>query len=220
MNSGKKTKAKTTKKDLTIKIATTITTAVITILIIFFVFLPQILSIKNNLEKLRNLKDKRLFLEKQITLLNSVDEQTLSTLYQETLKGLPTDINLGQLGEYIDKNTQKYNLEIATLSLTEELTVEKETHDTLGIKHRIKRVVIPVNAKGEKEDLIRFIRFLINNPYIFTFDTVHLSKLEVDPTAPIARYNNPWTLRVEIVQYTMPYLDKIPIDFPLKPIQP
>ncbi len=176
----------------------------VVILSIFVFILPNI----NNYFKLKKkINEQELLVQKlkgKIENMNSYSTQELDNLYQESLKYLPENINIGDMGNTINQIAKQFNLKIERLSLAEatqnrpiKIKGQKKELITLPLKS----ITAPFLMTGQKQDLLSFLDLLTGSLEAREFNTIQL----------IETKENVWSLRLTLTHLYMPYIYEIPI---------
>ncbi len=197
---------------------TTIALAFVSVGLVVFVYIPFIKKIFTAQKQIKELKEEEKQLSDKVNLLTSTDTTYLNRIYQDSTEQIPVEINLGRLGNYITDLVNQSDLEIMQLSLTEEVSIQELTTETKQIRHTVRKVHIPIQVEGAKDDLLNFINLLLSGRYILDFDQIQLTQKGDENSENAEFIEERWILRMEIVQHTIPFIKDVDVNTPLFPL--
>ena len=180
-----------------------ITTVGILALIIF----PTYRKLQANNEKIRQLKQDIKGLSEKKQKLDSLDMQTLAQYYTASKKALPEDINVGDIGEYINQVASEYGLGVVRLTISEESNFRFDINVDPDLELPLRRMSIPFVIKGEKKNLLQFLDKIQDTMPYTEFNQVQLGLSD-----------SKWILRLTLLNYYLPYIQKLPITYKLPDI--
>ncbi len=192
----------------------------ISLLLIFFVYLPIINQVKEYKTEKEEYHKKYVELKAKKTLITEKNPKELSYTLTQLTKMVPDYINIGDLGKFINKIASERGVSVKSLDLLQaQIAVDDKDITALNTKLNVKVIRGPFKLTGTKEDILNFLDFLVTGPYATEFDAVKITTSDnfywnvsftavhyymprvrdIDPEAPVLRPN--WEKVKEVLQY-------------------
>lgn len=183
--------------------------------ITLFVYLPYVQDIQDQQVKQKTLRDEINILQAKYDKINNTNKEELATNLTLAKKLIPDDIKIAELATFINDNAAKFNLVVNRLNLSEnkvdvrtELSVqdkEKLIGRTPGQEVILGRIEGPFSLSGNKEDIFRFLDFIVEGGYATNFDKVTISGSE----------QGGWTVTFTAVHHYLMPVTKVNPDAPI-----
>lgn len=180
-----------------------------TFVLAFMVYIPYLNEAQQLRDKQTTLKADIAKLNTKYTEISGFGADNVDTYLAQAVKYVPDDIKLGDLGIFINNNAVSYKLQVDRLALSENkqdlqsgATTNKTVIATQGDKAIILgRIEGPFGLSGTKENIFRFLDFLVDGGYATNFDAVAIS-----PSSG----NNIWSVNFTAAHHFLAPVEGIP----------
>ena len=160
-------------------------------LIVIFVYLPYINDTQAIVKKRVSMQAEVDALQQKYDAISSYNTTDLEEGLTAASRFIPDDIRVAQLAEFINQNAKTFNLKVSRLGINEDRAEVKQSAGTeesvklLGSvvdarKIFLGRVEGPFAFTGARQDIYRFLDFLVMGGYATNFDQVTLNAGEGD----------------------------------------
>lgn len=163
---------------------------VVSIFVAFFVYIPFITGTQEIARQREEVELDIKALEAKYAAVNGYDRDTLATNLEVAKKYVPDSIRVAQLATFINLTAKQHSLEISQLGINENQSEIKpagseEKATLLGSNKNEKKVYFgkvegPFSFKGTRENIYKFLDFLVLGGYATNFDQVTITGTDKD----------------------------------------
>lgn len=158
----------------------------VSILVAIFVYVPSIQSTSETLKKRKAVEAEVEALQKKFDTISTYNRSDLDDGLTSARFYIPDDIRVAQLATFINNNSKQFNLEVSRLGINEDKTEVKQTvgdeekDKLLGVTTDANRVFLgrvegPFAFRGSRENIYKFLDFLVTGGFATNFDQVTIN---------------------------------------------
>ncbi|MCC7304203.1 hypothetical protein IT418_02195 [bacterium] len=193
----------------------------VTILVVIFVYVPNIRSTQELSKKRQTVQQEVDELQKKYTVISMYNVSELEEGLKTARVYIPDDIRVAQLATFINVNSKQFNLEVSRLGINEDKTEVKQTagdeekdkllgNNSAANKVFLGRVEGPFGFRGSREDIYKFLDFLVTGGFATNFDQVTINAGDGEKN---------WAVSFFTSYYYLQPVVKVEADRPLLEIQ-
>ncbi len=154
------------------------------VLIVVFVLVPWISQTYQNINDIKDIKNKQAILKTNAQYLSSLDFEELKADSKIMMTSIPEDREVAQVAEYVDSVAKKFNMNMELISASN--TIEQENNKIL--------ITVPITYVGKYDDIVNFLKYIqIESPYAIDISSLDMKKSEYDM----------WRIKLTVVMYQM-----------------
>lgn len=154
------------------------------VLIVIFVLVPWISQTYQNINDIKDIKNKQAILKTNAQYLSSLDFEELKADSKIMMTSIPEDREVAQVAEYVDSVAKKFNMNMELISASN--TIEQENNKIL--------ITVPITYVGKYDDIVNFLKYIqIESPYAIDISSLDMKKSEYDM----------WRIKLTVVMYQM-----------------
>jgi len=158
----------------------------ISLLVVIFLYIPQIAQTKSVVTKRKSLDTEVTALQKKFDTISGYSRSDLDDSLEAAAFFIPDEIRVAQLATFINTNAKQFNLQVARLGINED---RSEVKQSLGDEEKGKllgnaafastvflgRVEGPFSFRGSRENIYKFLDFLVMGGFATNFDQVSIT---------------------------------------------
>lgn len=158
----------------------------ISVLVAVFLYIPQINQTTEVVKKRKDLETEVSSYQKKLDTITAYDQSALVDDLESAAYFIPDEIRVAQLATFINVNAKQYNLEVSRLGINED---RSEVKQSLGDEEKSKllgnvayvssvflgRVEGPFSFRGSRDDIYKFLDFLVMGGFATNFDQVSIT---------------------------------------------
>lgn len=164
---------------------------VVSLLVIFFVYVPYISATKEIVKKREAMEESVAALDKKYKTISEYNRSELDDGLKAAGIFIPDDIRVAQLATFINENAKKFSLEVSRIGINEDKAEvkqaagEEEKGKLLGTIDESKKVFLgrvegPFSFRGTRENVYKFLDFLVMGGFATNFDQVTLNSNDIE----------------------------------------
>ncbi|PJA12355.1 hypothetical protein CO112_02930 [Candidatus Dojkabacteria bacterium CG_4_9_14_3_um_filter_150_Dojkabacteria_WS6_41_13] len=175
-------------------------------LVAVFVYVPYVAKTKEIAKKRTSLEQEVQTLQKKYDTISGYNRSDLADELKSARYFIPDEIRVAQLATFINVNAKLFNLQVARLGINED---RSEIKQSLGDAEKVKllgeakevasvflgRVEGPFSFTGTRDDIYKFLDFLVMGGFATNFDQVSLTTGETDTTWSVTFFTSYYYLQ-------------------------
>lgn len=180
----------------------------LTIFLIIFVYIPLKNEIKEVNEQAEAVHKEVLALKAKYSAVTRREPEELNKILKKLTEMVPDYINVAALGKFVNQIATEYGLKIQSLDLLQEqISVDNKDIESLDTTLNVKVIRGPFKLRGTRDDIFRFLDFLVTGPYATEFDAVRIRQASTNGFF--------WDVYFTAVHYYLPRVSNIDPKTPL-----
>lgn len=193
---------------------------IVSLLIVVLVYLPYIKSTKEIVNKRVALEENVISLDKKLKTISAYNRSDLDAGLKAARVFIPDEIRVAQLATFINTNAKQFNLEVSRLGINEDKSEvkqaaagEEEKGKLLGTINESKKVFLgrvegPFSFRGTRENIYKFLDFLVMGGFATNFDQVTLVSSDIEDKWSVSFFTSYYYLeQVSQVEPARPLLE-------------
>lgn len=154
------------------------------VLIVIFVLVPWISQTYQNINDIKDIKNKQAVLKENAEYLSSINIDELRSDSKTMMISIPEDREVAEVAEYVDSVAKRFNMNMELISASN--TIEQENDKIL--------ITVPITYVGKYDDVVNFLKYIqVESPYAIDISSLDMKKSEYDM----------WRIKLAVVMYQM-----------------
>lgn len=192
---------------------------VASLLVVVLVYVPYLQATQELVKKRQLVEEDVAALQKKYDTISAYNRSDLDDGLKSARYFIPDDMRVAQLASFINVNAKQFNLEVSRLGINEDRAEVKQTSSAeekdklIGTAGEAQKVLLgrvegPFSFRGSRENIYKFLDFLVMGGFATNFDQVTLNSSDNEENWSVSFFTSYYYLNpVTKVEASRPLLE-------------
>lgn len=192
---------------------------VVSLLVVLLVYVPYLQETQELVKKRQVVEEDVAALQKKYDTISGYNRSDLDDGLKSARYFIPDDMRVAQLASFINVNSKQFNLEVSRLGINEDRAEVKQTSSAeekdklIGSAGEAQKVLLgrvegPFSFRGSRENIYKFLDFLVMGGFATNFDQVTLNSSDNEENWSVSFFTSYYYLNpVTKVEASRPLLE-------------